>query len=195
MSRKKLFPKRLVAAMMAAAGISAAVPAQADTFALGVISASQTIDIFNDGLSGWFYDKYTFTVAEGSSLNLTGAVSNVFGQDVSGASNLWSDLYVGAGQFVRFAVASTSPVDGSDGLFEKTASYNGLQLGAGSYGLFVQGLVQGSAPSTSSYTGQLRFDVAAPVPEPAAWALMAVGFVGIGAAAARKRRTSGGSTT
>ncbi|CAN7537569.1 FxDxF family PEP-CTERM protein [Rhizobacter sp. LjRoot28] len=191
MSRKKLFPKRLVAAMMAAAGISAAVPAQADTFALGVISASQTIDIFNDGLSGWFYDKYTFTVAEGSSLNLTGAVSNVFGQDVSGASNLWSDLYVGAGQFVRFAVASTSPVDGSDGLFEKTASYNGLRLGAGTYGLLVQGLVQGSAPApTSSYTGQLRFDVAAPVPEPAAWALMAVGLVGIGAAA-RKRRSAG----
>ena len=90
----------------------------------------------------------------------------------------------------EFGVAGAVEAVAGQAVFLKLGEA-GLRLGAGTYGLLVQGLVQGSAPApTSSYTGQLRFDVAAPVPEPAAWALMAVGVVGIGAAA-RKRRAAG----
>jgi hypothetical protein len=64
---------------------------------------------------------------------------------------------------------------------------NPIVLGAGVHTLTLTGNV--TAGPTASYSGTMNFDVAG-VPEPATWAMMLVGFGGIGMALRRKRRNA-----
>lgn len=180
---------RLAAALAVAGGVALAAPAQAETFNLGLISSNTSVSIGNDGLpAGWINDLYTFTVAEGASIDFSGFVSSIFGTNVAGAANLGSSLYSNDPSFVQVAGVSTRPVDGTTGVFERLATYGTTVLTGGSYGLYVTGLVQGTG--TGAYSGTVNFGgVAAPVPEPEAMALMALGLVGVGAAAARRKRS------
>ncbi|MET0350856.1 MAG: FxDxF family PEP-CTERM protein [Rhizobacter sp.] len=190
-------PTRLATSAIAAAAIAltAAAPARADPFNLGPVSAAQTCTLANNGLAtGWINDIYTFTVAEGTSFDFTGVVSNIFGRNLTGSANLGSTLYSNDPSFVQVAVGSTVPTDSSGFTFERSATYAPTVLGAGEYGLYVTGLIGtgGFAPAVpASYSGQITFgNIAAPVPEPETWALMALGLVGVGAAARRKSRRS-----
>lgn len=190
----RLFNKvrsRLAAAALAAVGAALASPAQAEQFDYSWVTSSASYEVGNDGLHDWFWDIYTFAVPVGTQVELSATFSTVLEAGVASARNLWSDMYVNDGRFVRFADASTSPVDDA-GQAIKTLTHKPLLLGPGAYSVLVQGLVAGGPRTeTAAYTGQLNFKVAAPVPEPAALAMMLGGLGVVGWAVRRKKRQQG----
>jgi hypothetical protein len=195
MSKKAFFKVAPIVALLSAIGFGA--PAQATTFELGVVSSSSSVDVGNS-VQGWFADAYSFTVAAGSQVTLSSLFSNIFTADAPGISNLWTTLYKSPGEFSQFGIGAVST--GSDGSSVKTATLNTGILSAGTYGLYVQGLV--SPTGTASYTGNIAFDVGGgagagggavtPVPEPETWAMLMLGLAGMGFVA--RRRLNGSQT-
>jgi PEP-CTERM motif-containing protein len=186
---KKSFLKAVpIVSLLSVLGFSA--PAQATTFELGVVSSSSSSDVGNS-VKGWFADAYTFTVAAGTEVTLSSLFSNIFGQGAPGISNLWATLYKSPGIYTQSGTGSFST--GADGSTTKQVALNTGLLAAGTYGLFVQGLV---APAgTASYTGNIAFDYDAagagggavtPVPEPETWAMLMLGLAGMGFVARRR---------
>jgi hypothetical protein len=180
--------------LLSSLGFSA--PAQATTFELGVVSSSSSVDVGNTGLTGWFADAYTFTVASGTEVSLTSLFQNVFAQGASGIANLWATLYVSPGTYQQSGVGSLTT--GADGSSTKSVALNTGILAAGTYGLFVQGHV--TPTGTSSYTGNVAFaydgpaggSPVTPVPEPETWAMLMLGLAGMGFVA--RRRLNGSQT-
>jgi hypothetical protein len=173
--------------LLSSLGLSA--PAQATSFELGVVSSSSAVDVGNTGLSGWFADAYTFTVAAGTEVTLTSLFSNVFTQGASGIANLWATLYKSPGIYEQSGSGSLSTAGGTS---TKTVALNTGILSAGTYGLYVQGLV--TPKGTSSYTGNIGFNYdgptagtpVTPVPEPETWAMLMLGLAGMGFVARRR---------
>jgi hypothetical protein len=177
-----------VVSLLSSLGLSA--PAQAATFELGVVSSSSAVDVGNTGLSGWFADAYTFTVASGTEVSLSSLFSNVFTQGASGIANLWATLYKSPGIYEQSGSGSLSTDAG--GTSTKTVALNTGILAAGTYGLYVQGLV--TPKGTSSYSGNIGFSYdgpsggtpVTPVPEPETWAMLMLGLAGMGFVARRR---------
>jgi len=195
LSKKPFFKATVpLVSLLSALGFSA--PAQATTFELGVVSSSSAVDVGNSKLSGWFADAYTFTVAAGTEVTLSSLFSNVFGQGAPGIANLWATLYQSPGIYKQSG--SGTLTTNSDGSSVKTVSLNTGILSAGTYGLYVQGLV--TPAGTSGYTGNIAFDyegaggggAVTPVPEPETWAMLMLGLAGMGFVA--RRRLNGSQT-
>jgi hypothetical protein len=132
---------------------------------------------FNPVALGLFTDTYTLNILASSLSN-----ASLITIDMTGANNI---DFACASCSVRldstaFTLVSTGPLD--------VFTLNPILLGAGLHTLTLTGNV--TAGPTASYSGTMNFDVA-PVPELATWAMMLVGFGGIGMAVRRRQRSSG----
>lgn len=138
--------------------------------------ANNTKDPLQDTLT-WGQDLTsagTFTGSVDFSNNLSGLYSIIVSSSTPGAT---------------ITAVTLSGILGTTGSFSTTGSSNSLTLlvpftGAGDYRVSFGG----SAPANgAAVTGNLTFQLV-PVPEPATWALMLLGFAGIGVAMRRRRR-------
>ena len=127
------------------------------------------------------HDVFSFTITgvpgayTDATLNtiLMGGLHNVdFGCD---ACSIYIDTNIAANTF--HLVTGSNP--------EVWALTNPINLTPTTHNLFVNGLIV-TGPS-AGYSGQINFNVA-PVPEPATWAMMLLGFLGIGMVVRRSSR-------
>jgi len=138
--------------------------------------------------SGNFADSFTFTIG-GSSPAATDSQVSTFlllgTQNVSFAvtagcptCGIWIDgtaVTPPADPALRFVQTQFDPLP-------ETWALNPVVLAAGSHTIFVNGSVAGP---TGSYSGTINVQA---VPEPATWAMMLIGFAGVGLALRRRRR-------
>jgi hypothetical protein len=121
---------------------------------------------------GSFSDVFTFTLLSPEAL-LNGQVSSI--EATPGANNIdFSTLWVdGASVFTKTA---------DDPNPETWAILNPILLSAGDHTITVGGTLNGTV---GSYVG--NFNIQAPVPEAATWAMMLLGFGGMGLVIRRRR--------
>jgi hypothetical protein len=179
--------KKLLFAVAAVLALSA--PANAAIISdFGIDPPSSSAPFGNAPGAGLFTDYYTFQLLEGSYIAVANA-TNTFADGVIGGAN-----YIG-----NFAAAIYEtvgdPGGGDDTLVfgpqfatlntgERSQSLNGIGfLDAGNY--YLQ--IAGNAGATAGYGGNFSVTQVAPVPEPATWFLLIVGFAGVGFMAYRKR--------
>lgn len=184
----------------------------ANGFAQTVISGPSRFDFFTLGLSG-FEDMDPIIVAQGDTINATVTLDTLLTVPASvDRTNLFLSL-----QGVWFPGGDTgvtggmSFFNGSDLVFSlpsTTTTSTGQLIVSGN--LFPPNNIEYSFDSfTTSFTvdtlsSPANLDVAiagyglvspsgiAPVPEPATWAMMIIGFGGVGALMRRRRRDGGG---
>jgi hypothetical protein len=130
------------------------------------------------GSAGAFSDCYTFSL-DASAAGFGGTIEtdpllNKLDIDISSVSLFYGSALVAS--------------DSTPGLFEGGFTFGGLS--AGSYTLAVNGLVSQHAGFTNtgvSYAGGI-VTLAAPVPEPEAYAMMLAGFFGVGFGVLRRKK-------
>nr|WP_314445353.1 FxDxF family PEP-CTERM protein [uncultured Sphingomonas sp.] len=139
----------------------------------------------NYTVNGSFSDSFFFTLSNDATITSGQVTTNAEG----GSNRLTNDLDFSV---VNLATGGTTLLtfssNGSDKNETRVISAASLPyaLTAGTYRLNVSGNVQ-AAPA--SYAGNLQFAaVQSAVPEPGTWALMLLGFGGIGASMRRSRR-------
>ena len=160
-------------------GLFAASPSQAAVvvFPSTVLGSNPSTPYFVIGTgSGSFSYDFTFSLTALADFSAT--LSQSFTNAANKISNLELSLYrgmVGSGTLI-----TSSPASLSTGGQLTAISYNGAI--AGSYYLEVTG----TAPSADlNFSGDIT--TVAAVPEPATWAMMMLGFLGVGFVAYRRR--------
>lgn len=133
-------------------------------------------------LAGTYNGSGTLTVdASGNVTGITGTAngSNILGlSNYASADNLLYDGSNGTSAWLDFSGLSFSILGNSFGIGN---------TGAGDYG--ITDLVSNPAGTCcGSHPAELNIAAVAPVPEPATWAMMLVGFAGIGFAMRARRR-------
>lgn len=143
-------------------------------------------------------------------VDVDGSFTGVFGNDgVPGDVNgLFSDTFNFAlpTGVSSFTATSTFTNDPANDINFTSIRFNGINFGIGSTGQnefrFLNGvsvasgapqqlIVAGTTGGTASYSGVISFNAAAAaVPEPAAWALMILGFGGTGAMLRRRQKVA-----
>jgi hypothetical protein len=166
--RNLLFAAAAAATLMAAAPIANAATVLNFTFAPDGNSAVASFN--SSGTGTTFSDTYTFTLPAGfASTSLTTAAVNGM-TDTAFSSVLLNGI--------------TLTTDASGAIDVK--SLLDVPVNAGGNTL----VVNGTSGGLFSYGGNISFaKLVAGVPEPASWALMIVGFGGMGAALRNRRRT------
>jgi hypothetical protein len=153
---------------------SAAEAAIIFTFAAPATDGSFTGTFHDDGIvgdsNGDFTETGTFTLPTGIA---AGSISTNFDTNLSNNIDFGTVTLNG----VKFDLSPT-------GQFE-SGSINNQPVTSGTQTL----VVTGKSGGNGSFAGTISFEVASGVPEPAAWALMIVGFGGMGAALRRRRQT------
>ena len=144
-------------------------------------------NVFNppSSVPGNFSDTFAFTINGSSNVLADSQVSTILlggQQNVSflatancATCGIWIDVMDAAHRFTQTSV---------DPAPEVWALLAPLNLAAGGHTIIANGTLTG--PS-GAYSGTLNIQ-AAPVPEPATWGLMLVGFAGIGMTLRRRRR-------
>ena len=145
------------------------------------LGADPNVGISHTAIGG-FTDDYTFTITQNSTITVVGLINTFAGG-------------LGSGQFIAnfsasiFAEPSNTlvlgPSDGTAGCgaISLCQSLSGSAvLGAGSYLLEVTG----TGGANASYGGDIT-TVAGAVPEASTWAMLILGFAGIGAMGLRQR--------
>ena len=167
----------------------AATPASAAIIAnLGNNPTSAQGDFSNSPGGGLFEDQFTFQLVGGPQFLTIASVTNVFPQPSDFITNFKLAVYtVGGDGLVNTGddVAVIGPVAALPCLFTPNCQNAGGSaiLNAGNYYLELTGTGGG----TSGYGGNLSVSAQPGVPEPATWAMMMLGFAGVGFAAYRRK--------
>jgi hypothetical protein len=159
--------RKLIGAFLATALAGAAVPAAATTFVYDVDAPTSIALGKSNGWYKGFEDHYLFDITEGGYVNaFISSVASSTSLDVIIKSVLFNDkpiTQVSTGALEYWTVNDRAVSPGRNTI--KVIGYWGSQGG--------------------SYTGKFNFSTA-PVPEPAAWAMMIAGFGLVGAAMRRR---------
>ncbi len=152
--------------------------AQANVVSLGVISSATELSTGQGGHSGVFSDDYSFSIAAGQSFDFSGLFSTGY-SNRSFILDLEGALLQG-GQWLQSGVAETKYLP--EGFPNREVNFSSLVLGAGDYLIRIDGTATGVYDGiTAGYQASLSFaDVTAPVPEPDALSLMALGLGAMG---------------
>jgi hypothetical protein len=168
--------KNLLFAVAAAATLIVAAPlanaATVLTFTFSPDGNSAVAAFNSNGVGATFSDTYTFTLPAGfASTSLTTAAVNGM------TDTAFSSVVLNG---ITLTTNSTGTID------EKSLLHVAVNPGDNSL------VVNGTSGGLYSYGGNISFaKLVAGVPEPASWALMILGFGGMGAALRNKRRTLG----
>ena len=177
--------KLAATALIALSGAANAAPLISD------LGLDPNISVARNGVNGTFNDEYTFTLDQASTLTIVGITNTYAGG-------------IGAGRFIA-NFTGTIFSDGADGLPNtgddvavvgptlatspcgaitncQSLAGSGI-LAAGSYYLDLTGTGESVL---ANYGGSVT-TIAEAVPEPASWALMILGFAGIGLMGLRQR--------
>jgi hypothetical protein len=173
--------KKLALAAVIAVGFAA--PAQAAVISdLGTNPTSGS-GAFHHAVGGAaFSDQYTFELVGGPQFLTIGSATNNFAEPSDFITNFSGSIYlqvgaVGGGDDIRVLGPDFATLNCG----ELCQGFGGsATLDAGKYFLQINGVGGG----TSGYGGTLSV---AAVPEPATWAMMILGFLGIGAMGMRKK--------
>ena len=158
----------LPALALGLAALGGASPASAATFVLGIgPNTGSTFFGNSKGSAGAINDTFRFTVPKGSVSAYVGSIALTKKLDVTLTSVTLDGI------LHSFHQDLTGP--------EEKWSMGATSIGAGTHTLKVLG---SWGTKGGAYSGTLNFDA---VPEPATWALMILGFAGIGAAMRRRR--------
>ena len=149
---------------------------------LAVVATPASAAVFNLGIFGG-----SFSTSYGNSSNAGGSISDTFNfTTINGGA---SGSVISVAQTGKDIVLTSVKLDGISFVQTLTGSTELWQLAltniaSGAHSITVLGNWDSAG---GSYGGQLDFSVVSPVPEPATWGLMLVGF-GIAGAALRGRR-------
>ncbi|ARN19045.1 FxDxF family PEP-CTERM protein [Piscinibacter gummiphilus] len=175
-------PLRRHAAALGCVALMAAAQARADTFDLGTISAPGLHPFSDLTRSQPFEDVFTFTIAAGDAFEFHGTASTPF------SNRFWIFNLDG-----RLDRGNVTVLEGDSQTVwmppfpRQDVTFASTLLTAGSYALHLWGTPTSAFPGpTSVYDVALVFNVAPAVPEPAAFALMALGLAGVVAASRRR---------
>jgi hypothetical protein len=134
-----------------------------------------TVDFGRNNVIGSFSDVYTFSIPDTGFAN---------GQVTSISLQSFGDINFtpGAVTLDSFVFAVTNNLGG----FFDIAVLSDVILGSGLHTLTIAGMSNGTVNRPASYSGTLNVS---PVPEPAAWGMMLVGFGLVGAGMRSRRRS------
>jgi len=175
---------RSVAFAFALVGFAAfAAPASAHVYSLGTLSDS---DVFFDtspfkphSSAAAFTDDFTFSLVGSQFLVLaseTDTVPNAGSAIKNGSLSLFSGTPGGAHSFIESAPITPGTLVAPN--LTQSAGLAQVLLGPGSYYLEVTGIFHpASATAQLTYSGTTTVSA---VPEPATWAMMLLGFAGLG---------------
>lgn len=163
-------------------------PGQAAVIAnLGINPTSASGAFSNNSLpTGAFADQYTFQLV-GDQLLTIGSATNVYPAASDFIANFTGSVFeivgtIGGGDDVLVLGPATA-TPGNCGANCQVFGGSAI-LGAGSYYLDISGI----AGATAGYGGDLAVISVAAVPEPATWAMLLLGFLGVGLVGMRKQK-------
>jgi hypothetical protein len=176
---------KLLLAAMASLGLAASPASAAVILDLGVNPTSAT-GAFNHSVGGGvFDDQITFQLVGGPAFLTIASVTNVFPNPTDFILNFTGSVFrqvgaVGGGDDILVV----GPIAATFNCGPSCQGFAGSGLLApGNYYLDLSGIGGG----TAGYGGNLSTTQVGAVPEPATWAMMLLGFVGVGFMAYRRR--------
>jgi len=179
--------RKLLLAGTALLGLAASPASAAIVANLGVnpTSATGAFSHTGPGVAGVpFSDQYTFQLVGGPQFLTIASATNVFPRTTDFITNFSGSIFrqvgeIGGGDDIRVI----GPVAATANCGVDCQGFGGSAiLTAGNYYLDISGIGGG----TSGYGGTLSTSVSA-VPEPSTWAMMILGFFGVGFMAYRRR--------
>jgi hypothetical protein len=176
--------KNFLLCTVAAAGLALAVPAMASPVIVEDLGSNPNTGISFTPGAGSFNDEYTFNLTAPETITIA-AILNTYPLGVGSSAfiaDFTGEIVMGTpatpGSIVIGPELATSPC----GAVANCQSLGGIAtLMAGNYFLDFTG----DAGSLASYGGTIN--TVAAVPEPSTWAMMLLGFLGVGFMAHRKR--------
>ena len=182
--------RKLLLAATALLGLAASPASAAIVGDLGINPTSSAGAFSNQNLpTGVFADQWTFQLVGAEQFLTIASATNVFPQISDFITNFNGSVYeiVGAVDVspgLGDDILVLGPAFGGPGCGANCQIFGGSAiLSAGDYYLNIAG----TAGSTAGYGGNLATAAIAAVPEPSTWAMMLLGFAGVGFMAYRRR--------